>query len=75
MFEQIIVPSIDGIVTSRKMPARDMAVPFVRCNIPCIGANESSENPDSIDCDISLNAQASAHAQTVPYSTFTLHSE
>lgn len=57
LFEQVIAPAIDGIIDSKILPSENMKHPILRCSIPCIGANESSESPDSIDCDVSLNRQ------------------
>ena len=57
MFENVISPAIDSVVSSKLLPRSDMTHPFLRCSIPWIGANEGSGDPDTIDCDISLNKQ------------------
>ena len=57
LFENVISPAIDSVVSSKMLPRSDMTNPFLRCSIPWIGANEGSGDPDTIDCDMSLNKQ------------------
>jgi len=60
LFEQVIGPAIDSMALSKVLPREGMQHPILRCSLSCIGANESSENPDAIDSDISLNKMVPA---------------